>query len=76
MVVLLGVGFIIGALAILAVETVGLLLLIRRINEKVAQQEHKVGQASESSPIHYDPSFHNKQAMAFFFSLLCHHFFE
>ncbi|KAL3512958.1 hypothetical protein ACH5RR_025675 [Cinchona calisaya] len=64
MLILVGFGFVLGALAILAVEGVVLLLLIRRVKGKVAEQEHIVNQASESSsPSHFEPSFYNKQGV-------------
>lgn len=65
MLVLLGVGFVAGALVVLVLEAVVLLVLIHRINRRVAQQQQKAneGKAPESSPIHYDPSFHDKQAI-------------
>lgn len=65
MLVLVGVGFVVGALAVLVLEAVVLLLLIRRVNQRVAQQQREANQekAAESSPIHYDPSFHNKQGV-------------
>ncbi|XP_027169716.1 uncharacterized protein LOC113769464 isoform X2 [Coffea eugenioides] len=65
MLVSVGVGFVAGALAVLVLEAVVLLLLIHRVNRRVAQQQQKAneGKAPESSPIHYDPSFHNKQGV-------------
>ncbi|CAI9111662.1 OLC1v1011945C1 [Oldenlandia corymbosa var. corymbosa] len=64
LILLLGVAFVCGAVAILALEGVGLLLFIRHLNRRVAQQQRDEQQGQPGSfPIHHDPSLSHKQGM-------------
>lgn len=56
--ILLFLGFLIGALTVIAVEAFGLLFLIKRLSRKAKQKEEKVASQSARS---LDPSSHTKK---------------
>lgn len=61
--VLLGVAYVLGVLTVVAVEVVGLVILIRRLNRKIAQVEHEVNERHQSSSPNLGASFYNKQGV-------------
>lgn len=62
MAVLVVLAFIIGAITVVAMEAVGLWVLIRRLDRKVAEQENKTKTAAASvSELSFTPSLYEKQ---------------
>lgn len=61
--ILLGIAYVLGALSVLLVEAAAVLILIRRLNRRVAQQEKKI---NESLSAELDSSsFYDKQVTYF-----------